>query len=310
MDLSSEDTTGAPDDSTVNLPVTYPKPAGGQPPRWNVRGLTTSAVAELLGVNANSVRTNLSRDSPLPPPAESGARNVWTEAQIYEYMRANPRRKHHPVPRLYPGPTTPAPARFIAAEPFALLDKAGRAVELAVHLWEPSDDRGNIAIGYLGPLNSTPYGPYTIPETWAARLLEAYPSSYTSAVLVLDHERQHTSGIVIEPRIAVADRPVEDRARPPAPLDARGPCSHTVRGGPATATWTDLSWVELQHLLQVDVPWWPPERLASTTPLGDYEGHTRRALDPILQWTRAECGEPATTNGGGIINEYASPWPS
>lgn len=300
-----------PDDSTVNLiseePITYSKPATGQPPRWNVRGLTTSAVAQRLGVNANSVRTSLSRDSPLPLPAESGARNVWTEAQIYDYMRANPRRKHHPVPRLYPGPTTPAPARFIAAEPFALLDKADRAVELAVHLWEPSDSRGNIAIGYLGPVNGTPYGPYAIPETWAARVLEAYPSSYTSAVLVLDHgRRQHTGGIVVEPRIAVADRPIEDRARPLAPLDSHGPSSRTVRGGPATATWTDLSWVELQHLLQVDVPWWPPESLTRSTPLGDYEGHTRRALDPILQWTPGmECREPPM--GDGIINECASP---
>lgn len=283
MDCPSDDDLAADLINQTDLctpeSITYSKPAVGQPPRWNVRGLKTSEVAALLGVSASSVRTNLTRDTPFPTPTARESRNVWTEAQIYDYMRAHPHRKHCPVPRLYTGPTPPSPARFIAAEPYVLRDIAGWPVELAVHLWEPGDGRGNVAIGYLGPLYDMAYGPYAIPETWAARLLEPYLSSFTSAVLVLDRGRRHAGGIVVEPRIAVADRLVEDRARPPAPLDPRGPCDGIVRGGPATATWTDLGWVELQHLLQVDVPWWPPAWREND------ERRARRALDPILQWT-------------------------
>lgn len=239
---------------------TYIKPNARQTPRWNVRALPTPRVAELLGVSESAVRAK-GRDPAFPAPAERGFRNLWTEAQIYDYMRAKPSRRHRPVPRLYPGPAIPTPARFIAAEPYVLRDKTGVPVRFAAHLWDPGDGRGHIVVGYTGPHYYSSTCPRAVPEIWAARLLEPYPAWFSSAVIVVDQKRQHADATIVEPRIAVADRPFEDRGG---------------RGGPATATWTDLSWTELQHLLQVEIPWWPPDD--DSRPAGGWTG------DAILSW--------------------------
>lgn len=214
----------------------------GQPPRWNTRALRAPRVANLLGVSSSAVRAK-GRETAFPAPAERGFRNLWTEAQIYDYMRAKPSMRHQSVPRLYPGPETPAPAQFIAAEPFVLRDNAGVPVRFVVHLWEPSDGRGLLAVGYTGPHHHSLLCPSTVPEQWASRLLEPYPARFSTAVIVVAQERRNNKTTISEPRIGVADRPFEDR---------------WGRGDPATAVWTDLGWTELQHLLQIDVPWWPP----------------------------------------------------
>ena len=102
----------------------------------------------------------------------------------------------------------------------------GQAVaEFAIHVWNPSDHRGLIAVAYPGQLEGQPWG-------YAAALLADLPESITAVALVTDdvsmrHDGWQTAlGVAERGRPALDERQIQNQipARDGrAPVAARAP---------------------------------------------------------------------------------------
>lgn len=227
--------------------------------RWFTPSLTATGFAKKLGTSEASVRQHLAQNPDFPPPLERGFRNRWSEAQCYDFLA-----RYHPkprsdrgavstVPRLYHPGAGLAPARFVAGEVVSVQAASGRPRRWPVHLWEPADGRGQVAVAYTASGRESG-------EHWAPRLLGALRKSST-VVVITDGTCSLPDGSA-QPEVIVADRIGK-------------------RGAEVSAALWRFGWFDVAHLLRVDLPWWPStlrniDAIAAWRP-----GHERQALRPV-----------------------------
>lgn len=226
--------------------------------RWFAPSLTAMGFAKKLGTSEASVRQHLAQTPGFPQPLERGFRNRWSEAQCYDFLaqyQPKPRSDRgevSSVPRLYHHGVGLAPARFVAGEVVSVEAASGRAHRWPVHLWEPADGRGQIAVAYTASGRESG-------ERWAPRLLGALRKS-SAVVVVTDGTCSLPDGSA-QPEVIVADRLGR-------------------RGGEVSTLWR-LGWFDVAHLLRVDLPWWP-YTLRSTEAIAAWRpGHECQALRPV-----------------------------
>lgn len=226
--------------------------------RWFTPSLTAMGFAKKLGTSEASIRQHLAQNPDFPQPLERGFRNRWSEAQCYDFLaRYQPKPRSDrgvvsTVPRLYHHGTGLAPARFVAGEVVSVEAASGRPRRWPVHLWEPADGRGQVAVAYTAAGRESG-------EHWAPRLLGALRKSST-VVVVTDGTCSLPDGSA-QPEVIVADRMGK-------------------RGGEVSALWR-FGWFDVAHLLRLDLPWWPStlrniDAIAAWRP-----GHERQALRPV-----------------------------
>lgn len=202
---------------------------------WWEPSLGSEAFGALLGVSPAAVRQYRSRDKKFPEPAATALGARWALAQAYLWIRAARPGLHSIVPRIFHDGHGLSPAKFVAAES-ALVQVRGRPIECAVHLWQPTDDRGTVAVVYAALHTSDTM-------TCATQLLARAPE--VSAVAVVTPEVCYLptppgeDGYRFQPELAVAERHRQDRAEQ-VTAERRG-------------------WFQLAALLRRDLPWWPPE---------------------------------------------------
>lgn len=202
--------------------------------RWDASSLDASHFAHLLGVSEAAVRQYRGRDRAFPEPAATGRRNTWSQTQAYTYLADHRPKLRHRIPRLYHLGADLAPARFVAAEVHKLLSTNGEPRTWVVHIWQPADDRGTVAVAYTEE-GVTVSGA----RECAPRLLSALTS--VSAVAVPTEEWCVLMGEAdnrFQDEIVVAER--------------------RVGLGKDTAVAVDnYGWFDLAALLRVNLPWWP-----------------------------------------------------
>lgn len=202
--------------------------------RWDRSSLDAAAFGHLLAVSEAAVRQYRGRDRAFPEPEAAGRRNTWSQAQAYAYLAEHRPKLRHRIPRLYHHGTDLSPAGFVAAEVHELLSSQGQPRTWVVHIWQPADERGTVAVAY------TEQG-VTVSEarTWAPRLLGALIS--VSAVAVPTEEWCVLLGDAdnrFQDEIVVAER-------------RSGP------GKDTTIATDSYGWFDLAALLRVNLPWWP-----------------------------------------------------
>lgn len=201
---------------------------------WHVdRDLDVDRFAELLAVSPAAIRQYRSREPGFPAPTTDAGRARWVPADVYQWIEiARPKRRNM-IPRLFHRGDNLQPAAFIASETHVIArdtlapsDDAPASTTWVVHLWQPADARGQVAVAYGEHHTSES-------EDRAAELLSRLP--HVSAVAVVtDGDRHFTPADAVErtrqAEIAVAE-----------------PHVGTYRRG----------WFALAALLRVDLPWWP-----------------------------------------------------
>jgi hypothetical protein len=201
---------------------------------WRIDGeVNVDRFAELLAVSPAAIRQYRSREAGFPAPTTRAGRARWVSADVYQWIEVTRPKRRSMIPRLFHPGDNLQPAVFIASEThvipretLATADDAPASTTWVVHLWQPADARGQVAIAYGEHHTSES-------EERAAELLSRLP--HVSAVAVVTDALCHfASADVVEysfqPEIAVAE-----------------PHLGTYRRG----------WFALAALLRVDLPWWP-----------------------------------------------------
>lgn len=187
---------------------------------WFQPALGIDGVAARLGIQPSSVRRYLTDPhTDFPAPADQQAnRNLWTPTSTFRYLWNTKPSQRQRIPRLCPLVDDLPPARMLDR----YIAEIWGGHTYAVHIWEPGDGRGPVAIAYPKDLSAT-----TIE---AARQLLAQRPYLTALALSRNIPGRYDPS---QPRILVADRDGEEGWYP----------YHAV--------WSDLS-----ALLQTDLPWW------------------------------------------------------
>lgn len=199
----------------------FPVPEGAfkSESHWYERTLLAEHVSAILdGIDPSRV---LSRDFFIAevPNQFSGGR--WTPADVYDF--ALTQKPGVAIPRLYPAPDhRGTPGRLLFTQAMEV-DPGGQ--EVAVHVWDPVDDRGHIAIAY--PVRDSRGAP---PPDTACRLIALLPTA--TAVVIPDNDPPATSHIRghRQPTVWVAEKRDADAQR------------HT--------------WGDVANLLRTPLPWW------------------------------------------------------
>ncbi len=218
---------------------------------WYTATLDATDIAGILGIAEGSVRQyaakpDLSPGFPQPAVRISGRPSLWTPDQIFHYIPAARPQCADRIPRLY-CPADTKPAEFMYAEPRyieRLSASMGQAVaEFVIHVWNPTDGRGLIAVAYPGP--NHPGG-----STWgyAASLLADLPESITAVALVTDEVSTRRDGWQGAIGVAERGRPALDELKITQQLPARND----------RAAVAEMGWDNLANLLRIDIPWWGP----------------------------------------------------
>lgn len=173
---------------------------------------------------------------------------MWSRAQIYDYIRNYRPKLHASVPRIYGHPV--CPATLVATESVGVYER-GFMCCWAVHIWQPHDDRGVVAVNYPFVDHMPLCFPYLSMTDWAHRLRDRQGFASTSVVVGEKRRNSLMGRAAAEPVLVAADRPT---AKQPA----------------VGEVWADLPWAALGNLFQTEVPWWPAE--------------DRPSLDQILSW--------------------------
>lgn len=195
--------------------------------------MDTAAFADLLGVSTAAFHKLTTRDARFPQPMVSGRPNLWSLDQAYQYVKNRRPKRAAQIPRIYHDGNGLQPATWITAERHAPYAAHGNPEPWIVHIWQPADDRGPVAVAYGDAGNSARAA------MWAPRLLALLES--VAAVAVVSEEMHPLPGSVT-PRGWQADLVVADR-RPGA--------------GPAGVAVERYGWFDLANLLRVNLPWWP-----------------------------------------------------
>lgn len=216
---------------------------------WYIATLEAAHVAEILGIAEGSVRQyaakpDMSPGFPQPAVRATGRPSLWTPDQIFRYiLDARPQCADR-IPRLYcPADTKPAQFMYAESRYIERLSPAmGQAVaEFAIHVWNPSDHRGLIAVAYPGQLEGQPWG-------YAAALLADLPESITAVALVTDDVSMRHDGWQTALGVAERGRPALDERQIQNQIPARDGRAPVV----------EMGWDYLANLLRVDIPWWGP----------------------------------------------------
>lgn len=197
--------------------------------RWNYPWLDNADVAALTD--------EATAADGLPAPVERRVeRDWWTESAIYDFINARRPALRNRIPRLYPLAKPVAPAHFVGTlEP---VEVASQGL-CAIHLWQPADDRGQIAVAY--PQNPYPTSPGTIAA--AAELGELIPE--VSCVVLVSAgiaAHRHGSGYSYRDPDAQLGISVFDRK-----IAADTMFRHDSRS---------YAWFDLANLLRTDIPYW------------------------------------------------------
>lgn len=199
---------------------------------WRIdRDFNADHFAELLAVSPAAIRQYQSREAGFPAPTTHAGRARWVPADVYQWIETARPKRRNVIPRLFHPGDNLQPATYIACETHVIardtaFEDAPPSTTWVVHLWQPADARGQVAVAY-GEHHTS------LSEDRAAELLSRLP--HVSAVAVVtDAERHFAPADAVEfsfqPEIAVAERHVG-----------------TYRRG----------WFALAALLRVDLPWWP-----------------------------------------------------
>lgn len=216
---------------------------------WYTATLEAADVAEILGIAEGSVRQyaakpDLSPGFPQPAVRAPGRPSLWTPDQIFRYIPDARPQCADRIPRLY-CPADTRPAQFMYAEPRyieRLSPAMGQAVaEFAIHVWNPSDHRGLIAVAYPAQLEGQPWA-------YAAALLADLPESITAVALVTDDVSMRTDGWQTALGVAERGHPALDERQIQNQIPARDGRAPVV----------EMGWDYLANLLRVDIPWWGP----------------------------------------------------
>lgn len=220
--------------------------------RWYDASLDASDVAAILGMAEGSVRQyaakpDLSPGFPQPVVRASGRPSLWTPDQIFGYIRDARPQSLDRIPRLYCRADN-GPAAFMYAEVRGIESLSAAlgqsVVEFAVHVWNPADGRGLIAVAYPGP-----HSFWGSPWAYAAALLADLPPAITAVALVTNEVVGRGDG-GWQGAIGVAER-----GRPA--LEELG-VSFPVKARDGRVPVAEMRWNDLANLLRVDIPWWGP----------------------------------------------------
>lgn len=215
------------------------------------RTLTTERFAELLGVSVAAIRQYRSREDGFPTPASDVGRTCWVPAEVYRWIEVARPKRRKMIPRLFHGGGNLRPSTFVDSETLTVPDGAGGQVTWVVHLWQPADARGIVAVAYGEHLTADP-------EAHADDLLARLPQ-VSAVVVVTDALFHFASGgahdEAFQPEVAVAE-------------PARG----TYRCG----------WFTVAALLRVNVPWWPAGLRRTDDITAWRPGASPQAIRPIV----------------------------
>ncbi|SLJ05001.1 Uncharacterised protein [Mycobacteroides abscessus subsp. massiliense] len=225
---------------------------------WYKPRLDVKALAAILDLREDTARQYITRrvgGFPVPLVREHGG-NLFSPDQVYKYVLAERPQLRSRVPRMWCPLTPMNPGIFLHGERVSIEIRPGYIAEFALHLWQPSDNRGPIAVAYPAPL----------PEpAWpcADRLLEKLPD--VEAVVVVTAEIQYMTTGKYQAALAVAQRgeaSAEILALP----------GQQVHRSSIQNRWSaiEYGWADLANLLRRDIPWW-------STHLRD--------IDDIVKWT-------------------------
>lgn len=185
---------------------------------WQTPLLDVDDVADLLGVQPNTVAQLVARGALAPAEERVGRKNAWAPGDVYPYALARTPEAGACIPRLFPRIPNPAPAKFVGAESISLMGEGPRFV---VYEWSPGD-------GAAGPIRlAYPIGDARGRRNRHVQAEDLYAWFGEGAVAV-----PSGFGLPDYPGLCVADA--------------------TTKGRP-----TEYPWSYLAGLLRIDVPWWP-----------------------------------------------------
>ena len=219
----------------ISSPVIAEDAYWQQQTQWGKARLDTGAFAQLLGISTAALHKLLARDERFPQPVVSGRPYLWSSGQAYAYTALRRPKRLAQIPRIYHHGNGLMPANWIAAERHVLSTAQGSTTTWIVHVWQPADDRGPVAVAYTDDGVSERDA-----LKGAPRLLDVLKS--VSAVVVASEEWRQlpdsASPRRYQPEIAVAERR-------PAPDGDSGVITDTY------------GWFDVANLLRVNLPWWP-----------------------------------------------------
>lgn len=217
----------------ISSPVIAEDAYWQQHSQWGAPTVDTAEFAKLLGVSIAAFHKLTTRDPNFPQPAIPGRPKLWTKVQAFECKRVRRQNRGAQIPRIYHQGDGLQPAMWVGAERHAPYDAYGSPKPWIVHIWQPADDRGPVAVAY-GDVMTTGRAAH-----WAPRLLQVLES--VTAVAVVSDEMRPLPGEVSPPgwqaELAVAER---QHGAPPG-----------------TAIVETCGWFDLANLLRVNLPWWP-----------------------------------------------------
>lgn len=222
-------------------------------PRLDVKGL-----ARILDLREDTARQYITRGAggfPVPLVREHGG-NLFSPDQAYQYILAERPQLRARVPRMWCPLTPMNPGIFLHGERVSIETRPDHVAEFGVHLWQPSDNRGPIAVAYPAPLPQ-PAWPY------AHKLLKKLPD--VEAVAVVTSEIQYMVTGKYQAALAVAQRST-------ASAEVLALPGQRIHGSMDKNGWSaiEYGWADLANLLRQDIPWW-------STHLRD--------IDDIVNWT-------------------------
>ncbi|SKY98282.1 Uncharacterised protein [Mycobacteroides abscessus subsp. bolletii] len=173
----------------------------------------------------------------LPAPVDRRReQDWWTESAIYDFIDARRPALRNRIPRLYPLRKPASPAQFLGTREPVTIASHGLC---AIHIWQPADDRGQIAVVY--PQNPYPTSSGTVAA--AAELGERIPQ-VSCVVLVSAGVAMHRYGSVRRYRDPDAQLGI-------SVYDRKNAADTAFRHDSRSYAWFDLA-----NLLRTDVPYW------------------------------------------------------
>lgn len=216
----------------ISSPVIAEDAYWQQQTQWGAARVDTAAFAQVLGISTAALHKLLARDDQFPQPMVAGRPNLWSFDQVYTYTTHRRPKQAAQIPRIYHRGDSLMPATWIAAERHTPSAVTGQPKPWIVHIWQPADDRGPVAVAY----SDDALGLHTAAR-WAPRLLEVLDS--VAAVAVITDELQTLRSEAATSPLWQATIVVADRQAP---------------GG---AVIQNYGWFDLANLLRVNLPWWP-----------------------------------------------------
>lgn len=116
--------------------------------------LSTTDIADLLGIKPASLRQLLTRGGFPPPTHTEGRANLWLASTVFNYALIHRPDLHQRIPRLYPRIPSPNPAAYLGARSVTIGGPWRR--EYIAHVWRPSDGGGEVALAYTITTNTSP----------------------------------------------------------------------------------------------------------------------------------------------------------